>query len=141
VPTPSGFKGEMQVTDSVLRNGRVVFTTLIPDPDPCNSGGTSWLMEMDALSGARMQLTPFDNNRDGQFSNSDFVTVTLPDGTTVTVATSGLQSSVGITPKPGILAGEKAEYKYTPGTSGDIQMTVENPGANALGRQSWRQIR
>src|SRR5262249_55518784 len=62
VPPPSGFKGEMQVTDSVLRNGRVVFTTLIPDPDPCNAGGTSWLMEMDALSGARLTQTPFDNN-------------------------------------------------------------------------------
>jgi type IV pilus assembly protein PilY1 len=141
VPPPAGFKGEMQVSDSVLRNGRIIFTTLIPNPDPCDFGGTSWLMEMDALSGARLQQTPFDNNDDGQFDGADMVTVTLPDGTTVTVPISGLKSEVGITPKPGILAGENAEYKYTPGTTGEIQMTVENPGANAMGRQSWRQVR
>ena len=69
------------------------------------------------------------------------MTTTLPDGSTYTGPMSGLQSEVGITPKPGILAGETAEYKYTPGTSGNIQMTIENPGANALGRQSWRQVR
>jgi type IV pilus assembly protein PilY1 len=141
VPPPSGFKGEMQVSDSVLRNGRIIFTTLIPNPDPCDFGGTSWLMEMDALSGARLQQTPFDNNDDGRFDGADMVTVTLPNGTTVTVPISGLKSEVGITPKPGILAGENAEYKYTPGTTGEIQMTVENPGANAMGRQSWRQVR
>jgi len=135
-----GFQGEMQVSDSVLRNGRIVFTTLIPSADPCEFGGTSWLMEMDALSGARLQTTPFDLNNDGMFNSGDFVTVTI-GGSTMTIPASGLQSQVGITPKPGILAGANAEYKYTPGTSGDIQMTVENPGAGAIGRQSWRQIR
>ena len=25
----------MQVSNSVLRNGRIIFTTLIPDPDVC----------------------------------------------------------------------------------------------------------
>ena len=80
LPPPAGFKGEMQVTDSILRNGRVIFTTLIPDPDPCNAGGTSWLMEMDALTGSHLQLPPFDVNRDGKFDNNDIVTMTLPDG-------------------------------------------------------------
>lgn len=141
-PNPPGvFRGEMQVSDSILRSGRIIFTTVIPDPDPCVSGGTSWLMELDGLTGSRLQATPFDLNRDGEFDSRDLVTIDLPDGTRIEVPVSGLQSEVGITPKPGILSGETAEYKYTPGTTGNIQVTVENPGANATGRQSWRQVR
>ncbi|MEX2049861.1 MAG: PilC/PilY family type IV pilus protein, partial [Steroidobacteraceae bacterium] len=141
-PNPPGtFEGEMQVSDSILRGGRIIFTTVIPDPDPCIAGGTSWLMELDALTGSRLEASPFDLNRDIEFDGDDFVEVTLEDGTVIEVPVSGLQSEVGITPKPGILAGPNAEYKYTPGTTGNIQVTVENPGVNATGRQSWRQIR
>jgi type IV pilus assembly protein PilY1 len=141
-PNPPGtFQGEMQVSDSILRTGRIIFTTVIPDPDPCTVGGTSWLMEIDALSGSRLEATPFDLNDDNEFDSDDFVEVELEDGTIIEVPVSGIQSEVGITPKPGILAGPNAEYKYTPGTTGEIQVTVENPGANATGRQSWRQIR
>jgi hypothetical protein len=32
------------------------------------------------------------------------------------------------------------EYMYTPGTSGEISATVENPGDNSHGRQAWRQL-
>jgi type IV pilus assembly protein PilY1 len=141
-PNPPGtFQGEMQVSDSILRNGRIIFTTVIPDPDPCTVGGTSWLMELDAISGSRLTVSPFDLNRDIEFDGEDFVEITLDDGTIIEVPVSGLQSEVGITPKPGVLAGPNAEYKYTPGTTGNIQVTVENPGINATGRQSWRQIR
>ena len=35
--------GERQVSDSVLRNGRIIFTTLIPDSQICSFGGTSFL--------------------------------------------------------------------------------------------------
>ncbi len=141
-PNPPGtFQGEMQVSDSILRTGRIIFTTLIPDADPCTAGGTSWLMELDALTGSRLAASPFDLNRDVEFDGDDFVEVELPDGTIVEVPVSGIKSEVGITPKPGILAGPNAEYKYTPGTTGEIQVTVENPGESATGRQSWRQIR
>jgi len=144
-PNTPNFRGEMQVSDSVLRNGRIIFTTLIPDPDPCSAGGTSWLMEMEALSGARLEASPLDNNRDGLFTDQDFVTVTI-DGVVVRVAVSGMQSEVGIAQRPGILSGDTAEYKYLSGTTAsasgsNIQRAVENPGPNARGRQSWRQIK
>ena len=69
------------------------------------------------------------------------MTVTV-NGTSVTVPASGVQSAVGITPMPGVLVDptRPVEYKYTPGTSGNIAVTVENPGANNIGRQSWRQL-
>ena len=144
-PNTPTFRGEMQVSDSVLRNGRIVFTTLIPDADPCSAGGTSWLMEMDALSGSRLLDSPFDNNRDGQFTSADFVSVTI-DGVPMTIPVSGMQSEVGIAQQPGILSGDSLEFKYLSGTTANasgsnIQIAVENPGPNARGRQSWRQIK
>ena len=48
-PVRPTFRGERVVSNPLLRNGRIIFTTLIPDPDPCGFGGTSWLMELDAL--------------------------------------------------------------------------------------------
>jgi type IV pilus assembly protein PilY1 len=137
VPPPSGFKGEMQVSDSVLRNGRIIFSTIIPSTDPCAFGGNSWLMELDALSGGRLPYTPFDLNNDNLFDSRDYVT--LADGTKVPV--SGRRSDVGMIGKPGILSGENAEYKYTSGTSGELQTIRENPGPGDVGRQSWRQLR
>ena len=136
-----GYQGERVVSNPILRNGRIIFTTLIPDSDPCGFGGTSWLMELDALSGGRLTTTPFDLNRDGKFDGGDLVEVTLADGTKVVLPVGGIQSTVGITPEPGILASPTAEYKYSPGTSGNISVTVENPGVNSYGRQSWRQTR
>lgn len=140
--SPDGYEGERQVSNSVVRAGRVIFTTLIPDADPCNFGGGSWLMELDALSGGRLNSTPFDLNNDGVFDQGDYVTVTI-DGAEVQVPISGLQPDVGITPEPGVLLGEGGtkEFKYNPGTSGTISVTVENPGEGTSGRQSWRQIR
>lgn len=136
-----GFQGERVVSNPILRNNRVIFSTLIPDTDPCSPGGTSWLMELDAMSGSRLTVSPFDLTGDRAFTDADLVTVTLPDGSTIKVPAGGIQSTVGITPEPGILASAAAEYKYSPGTTGNVQVTVENPGANTYGRQSWRQIR
>lgn len=138
-PNGKGYQGERQVSNSIVRAGRVIFTTLIPDSDPCNFGGNSWLMELDALSGNQLADTPFDLNRDGVFDENDYVTGA--DGTRIPI--SGLQPDVGITPEPGVLIGEGGtkEFKYNPGTTGTISVTVENPGEGASGRQSWRQIR
>src|SRR5262249_42670172 len=46
--------GERQVSDSILRNKRIIFTTVIPDARVCSFGGTSWLMEFNALNGNRL---------------------------------------------------------------------------------------
>lgn len=149
VSPTSGYQGEKQVSNPIVRNGNVIFTTLIPDADPCAFGGGSWIMELDMLSGGRLEVTPFDLNNDGEFSDADHATVTLPDGTEVTVPISGLGSTEGILQSPGVIDGEMGpegqgrpvQYKYLPGSSGDIQRVTENPGVSGTGRQSWRQVR
>lgn len=132
-----GYQAEKQVSNPVVRDGRIIFTTLIPDADPCAFGGGGWLMELDLLSGSRLKFPPFDINRDGLFDEHDLID--LPDGTRV--PPSGIGSTEGIIQQPAIIDAREVQYKYTPGTSGNIQMTVENPGEGGHGRQSWRQIR
>jgi type IV pilus assembly protein PilY1 len=136
--------GERQVSEAIVRNGRVIFTTLLPSEDPCGDGGTSWLMELDATSGSRLTYSPFDLNADKAFTVTDYVNVgdIDNDGNDDYVPASGKKSKVGINNTPGILndGGGQTEFKYSSGSSGEIEITTENPGPGSQGRQSWRQL-
>lgn len=131
---PSGtITGERVVSMPLVRHGRVIFVTLIPSTIPCDHGGNSWLMEVDAISGGRLAESVFDLNKDGVFSDKDYV-----DG----IPVSGLGSEQGIIKTPGIIEAGTNEYKYTTGSTGDIGVTSEKGGnANSKGRRSWIQLR
>lgn len=136
--------GERQVSRPVLRGGRIIFTTLIPSTETCSYGGTSWLMELDAITGSRLKETPFDLNGDGLFNSGDWVTGTGDfdgDGTpeTIKIPVSGKKSKEGIIKTPAIIGAGEKEYKYASGTTGNVEITVE-PGGGEAGRQSWRQL-
>lgn len=146
-PTAPRYKGERQVTNPTVRNGAVIFTTLIPDENPCNFGGTSWLMELDLLDGSRLETSAFDLNGDGLFDDDDNIEGDDADDDADDVPASGVQSQEGILQAPGIgdgtygADGTAVQYKYLPGSTGNIQVIIENPGLGGTGRQSWRQIR
>ena len=137
--------GERQVSDSLLRGGQVIFTTLIPSEQPCDFGGSSWLMELDASSGSRLSLSPFDLNHDVKFNQSDSVqdvTVT-EDGTTQTgdIPPSGIApTDPGIFWTPLIVSQITGipQFKYMSESTSAIWNVTENPGS--AGRQTWRQI-
>ena len=133
-------EGERIISDLIYRNKKLIFTTIIPSSDPCEFGGNSWLMELDAFNGARLTYSPFDVNDDGTFDSEDNIDFSNGPNTT-SVPPSGIESEVGLVPAPAILDADNKEYKYLPGTSGGIQKVTENPGSNSSGRQSWRQIR
>lgn len=135
VPPGSTTQGERQITNSILRGGRIIFTTLIPiNTDPCNPGGQSWLMELDAQTGSRLSYSPLDLNKDKQFSSGDYVTVS-----SVPVPVSGqkLQGGAATTPSP--MAAEETEMKYI-STADGLETVMENPGPIDTGRQTWQQI-
>lgn len=136
--------GERVVADPLVRNGRVIFATLIPETSPCSFGGTSYLMEIDAQSGSRLDVSPFDLNGDGVIDQNDWVEIEVTDSdgntTTIKVPVSGKQSNVGIIKTPGVISTGDNELKYTSGSSGDIEVTTESSG-DKLGRQSWIQIK
>lgn len=130
--------GERQISRPVVRDQRVIFTTVIPNDSACSIGGTSWLMELDSVTGSRLPFSPFDLNGDNQFTVGDYVEIEV-DGVLVRVPVSGKKSNEGIIKTPGIVGAGDLEYKYTSGTSGVIEVTVE-PGNTGSGRQSWRQL-
>ena len=132
--------GERMVSRPVLRAGRIIFTTLIPDPDPCGDGGTGWLMELDAESGSTLTFSPFDLNHDTNFDGNDLIAVSNTPGAQ-RVPVSGKRSTIGIISTPGILdAGDQqTEFKYTSGSSGGIEITTENSGGS-VGRLNWQQL-
>ena len=169
VSKKNGYEGEKQVSNPTVRNGAVIFTTIIPNSDPCGSGGSGWLMELDMLDGSRLDVTPFDLTGDGDFTLKDDIVVSLPagdagnggtgtdsggtnvgngNGGTGTASSSGMKNDDGFWPTPGIgdgkfgqNTGRAVQYKYLPSTSGAIRRIVENPRPGAMGRQTWRQIR
>ncbi len=141
-------RGEKQVTTPVLRNGRIIFTTLQPSADVCDRGGRSWLMELNAADGSYLYEPPFDLNGDGEFnaSDADYGAWGLIDFSTY--CPSGQCQSISgivideIVQTPTILnCSGGIECKYVAGGDGGIDKLDENPGTNSLGRQSWRELR
>jgi type IV pilus assembly protein PilY1 len=137
---PSGTaKGERVVSAPLLRHGRVIFTTLIPSNDPCKFGGDSWIMELAAGTGGRLDYSAFDLNDDSLFNTSDYVTVTL-GGISQTVPVSGVASKVGIIKTPTVISAGEKEYKLASGTTGEIASVKEKGGGAGFGRVSWQEL-
>ena len=135
-----GAQGERVVSLPILRNSRVIFPTLIPSANPCEFGGSSWLMELDAVSGKRLEQPPLDITEDGDIDTDDFVTVAI-GGSTVTAAPSAVQSREGIIDTPAVVdSGDGKEIKIASGTSGNVEVLRER-GSGDRQRGSWRQLR
>ena len=135
--------GERITTDPLLRQGRIIFSTLIPSKDPCDFGGSGWLMELDAEGGGRLAQSPFDLNDDKQFNSSDKIGMdTDNDGTDDESATvGGFRSAIGIMATPTILgvAEKEYEFKILSGSAGTASL-LESTGGE-YGRLTWRELR
>jgi type IV pilus assembly protein PilY1 len=119
--------GERVIGPAVVRAGRVIFTTVVPSSDPCEFGGTGWLMEVSATTGARLPYSVFDTNGDGLVNDAD------------SAVTSGVPLSVGIVKQPQVMEGSPTALKAMSGTSGNIQIE-RNRTFTRLGRDSWREV-
>ena len=138
----SATTGERAVVSPLIRNDKAVITTLIPSTTSCDAGGTGWLMDLDALTGGRLDASPFDVNGDRNFTTGDQVTVTIA-GVPTLVYVSGRESQVGITPTPTVISGGSGrEFKVTSGSTGGRESILENPGGAtaAITRRYWREI-
>lgn len=125
-PNTNNF-GERQTSNAIVRNGRIIFTTLIPSDVECAFGGTSFVMEIDFRDGGALEFPAFDLNGDGDYDADD------------TLA-AGRASDVGIMPTVSILADGSQDVAFGSGASGDIDVIQISVGDQSYGRQSWRQI-
>jgi type IV pilus assembly protein PilY1 len=127
-PTLS-YEGEKQVTDAVLRSGRIVFVTSIPDADSCSAGGKSYLMDLKAMTGGRVETSPFDLNDDGVFDNADGVPSSSAPNAPIQ-AVSGVSLAVANGQTPGIIAGSISDFIFIAGLTNRDQGTPQNPLAD-----------
>ena len=128
--------GERATGNARFRGGRIIFTTIIPNvSDPCSYGGTSWLMELDAITGNRFDTPTFDTNGDNDISPGDLV-----GG----INTSG-EGGDGIWSDASISGNKKGtttlEDKYSNTSNGTVQRVRETAGKSGAGRVMWREVR
>ena len=130
-------QGERVISQALLRDGRLIFTTMTPPMNECVWGGKSWIMEFNALDGRRLDVIPFDTNNDKEFTKHD--NVDINDTSTII---SGVQKpSLGVifsTPVV-ITHTTRTEGKYVTGTGGNIGMFRES-ASRFSGRMSWRKL-
>ncbi|UUZ51077.1 hypothetical protein LP420_16865 [Massilia sp. B-10] len=63
--------GERVVSQPILRDRRLVFTSIIPSNADCSPGGSSWFNELDWLTGGPLPQTQLDTNGDGKINADD----------------------------------------------------------------------
>ncbi len=138
--TASSNMGERVISQPILRNNNVIFSTLIPSTNICVPGGSSWLMELSAANGGTPNAVPFDVNGDGLFSSADYLSLTI-SGHKYTQSPAGVQSSVGMTGTPAVFVSpnKTTETKVLSGSQG-LGTVTENPASGPAGRQNWRQL-
>jgi len=139
--SPHGSLGERVIAFPLLRSGRVIFETLIPNPsDSCVAGASSWIMEVDALGGNRLAsgTPPWDLDADNQFTNNDLVS--YGQGL---VSPSGMLSPIGAVKTPAIFQPEKKCFVGTgPAFQYDtLRCIPESVGGGSTSRISWSQLK
>jgi type IV pilus assembly protein PilY1 len=134
----SGYIGEMNVSNPVLLGGvlpRVIFTTLIPDNNACQFGGSGWLIELNPRNGGQLSDAVFDLDGDGAIGSGDKISGTTP--------VAGINPGLGIMPEPVILRdpAHKTDLKISTGSTGAVKALKNHVGETPSSRQSWRQIK
>jgi type IV pilus assembly protein PilY1 len=126
--------GERVVSDVIVRDGKLIVISYVPEGTMCGTGGKSWLMEMDACSGARLASAQFDINNDGVIDAQDLINIGTEDDP-IWVAPSAIEFEGRLQP-PAILILGKAETKYMSSSRGKIETAKEKSAK--LGLKFWR---
>ena len=72
---------ERVVRDVLIRSGRAIVISTIPNTNPCAAGGASWLYELNANSGGRLDDPQFDINNDNVIDENDLIKVEIENWT------------------------------------------------------------
>ncbi len=131
--------GERVIEDAQFRGGRLILVTMIPDTSsPCSTGGTGWLIELDALTGNRLESVTFDTNGDRDFTLTDYVDFPLSGSGGNNV--SG-RSFDAVPSRPATIGSGKIAWRVI-GTGDGERPTVGVPADPArAGRAMWREVR
>ncbi len=131
----SGYvNGERVVSQPIIRNRRIIFTSLYPDATGlCVAGGSSWLTLLDSLTGKALEA-------------SAFVTGSGAEKTPISILVNEVDTSISGVKSDGII-GTTTGIKTNDGTVKLVGIDakdkifapeISEPGG---GRQSWLQLR
>jgi len=129
-------QGERVISPAIFYRDLVIFSTLIPSPDPCESGGDSRVMLLDALTGNRPLTSSFDLFGTGKKVDEHDL-VKLNDKL---YAASGLSLNINIHKNISIIG----NFGFASGSNSELGQLTLDPGSNLTGsgtRKSWRQLR
>jgi len=124
--------GERQVTNSILGQDRIIFTTLIPSPDRCGAEASGWLLELNLRNCGRLGAT-IDVNEDGVVDEQDLID---------DISVAGEYQQEGIN-EPLVATDSEPickEYKYFTTNNGEVKKITEDCQASS-NRESWRQLK
>ena len=133
------FTGEKVISQAIIRDLRIIFSTILPARGLCSYGGTSWLMLVDALTGKSLDNTAFDLTGDGKFNQDDKASINIA-GKDTNFAVSGVKIDGGISKGAAVVDTDGNSIKLDSSTSsGKIdEHAIEKLQSY---RQSWLQIR
>jgi type IV pilus assembly protein PilY1 len=143
----AGRPTERQITNPLLYGGKIIFTTLIPATDGCNTDASGWLMELAAGNGGGAVQPVLDINRDNTVDDRDSITVngksSIPSGVgTAASVMSAPQIEVSSRTDDGtdhlLTSVDASSDSGSTGTT-PVDSRAERSGA-ARGRVSWREI-
>ena len=156
-PTATGEPAERVSSSPLIQSfttgfaTRVIFTTSTPQwQDPCDKGGTSWLMELNTSCGRLNDKiggnykSPIDLDQSGQIDSSDLVTINGVANQSVSGVK--LKTETGIVTQITWVEGEGSKglaYKILPGSRGKVEVVTDSSDTITGGvpkRVSWEQI-
>ena len=132
--------GERVVSNAVVINDVVFFTTYIPNINPCGTGGESWFMFLNAVNGAYPDEPVISINGDSLVDKDDKVNLQNNNEEDAT-APSGLKIE-GTLGSPSLDMGDNdGNGTALFNTSEGVKALSTNIGGNRRNRLSWRELR
>ncbi len=135
--------GERVVSDAVARGDMIFFNTVIPTEDPCEYGGTGWMMSVRIENGGSSMSPVVDQNDDGLFNNEDTSEVTLAgDSEKTDVGHSGkkVEDDEGLPGGPAIVGDKLFTRGSKEGEQPKDTALAPVTDSGPVGRLSWEQL-
>ena len=155
IPLPE--KGERVIHRSLVRDGMILFTTVVPSQSVCETGGTGWEMVVKMDNGGSPKDAIYDADRDGVIRSDDGMLIDTGKGEPERIGLAGRKLSAGLpagsvmfkgrryTPTSGDdtdkVVADGGSIKYT-GTEGCVKPEERDPESTApvCGRLSWVEL-
>ncbi|WOX06685.1 PilC/PilY family type IV pilus protein [Microbulbifer pacificus] len=135
----SGYAGERIISSPSLRRNTLFFSTVSPNPQPCASSGSGYLMSLDFRTGQANDKAVADFNNDGEINAQDHGYI----GKQFVACTKNCGEDGASGGDPGMpgQSGFIGDVRCTPGSSGDVICDdIDVGNEEREGRLSWEEF-